>query len=110
MDTMMLPVPLTKHEIDQFKDELAELVQLQIEAQSAEGFRKTQFKKQQTQTTAKIQVLAGTIKRGTKEQAVEIRRVKNFQTGTLEIYRQDTGELVLSRQLTPEERQLSLEE
>lgn len=108
METRTLPVKLTRDELDQRRDQLAstwsEIVGAEQAKTDAASFAAKQIKE--------LKSTAGGIVREIREKAehriVECEWATNDERGVKDLVRQDTGEVVETRQLRPEDRQATL--
>jgi uncharacterized phage infection (PIP) family protein YhgE len=107
-ETKILPVELTNEQIKERGEALAkvtkELDDTSAEAkQSAAGYRE-----QLGGLHAEATRLAHVIESGVEDQDVEVKTEKDYDRGTIETVRIDTGEVLLTEQMTEEERQQQL--
>lgn len=94
----------------QLSQEMSERV---IEAQEIEDEKKavaSSYKKRADACTMMIRTLARKVKDGYEYRSVSCEMIFDRRSGEVHYYRLDTGEHVRSRQMTPEERQMSIDE
>jgi hypothetical protein len=103
--TKKLPVLLTEDELRERGDALAESVEKtaalaeEKKAQDAEINGKIKLSKEITRKLSRI------IASKTEDREVECEITKDFERGTVTVHRCDTGEVVETRAMSPEERQ-----
>jgi hypothetical protein len=106
--TQSLPVKLTEPEIVGLAREAAEKQQrleaLEQEKKSTSASYKAQIEGERTL----LKHLASVITSGTDMRSVECREVRDHRRGTVAHVRQDTGETIILRPMTAEERQTEL--
>lgn len=103
-----LPVDLSTMEVRERSLELSSKI---AEARALEARRKaaaSEFKASDQEIRARIDELAESVKSGRESRQVECRWSRNESLGRMELARMDTGEVIESRALTPEERQIKM--
>jgi hypothetical protein len=117
VQTMMLPVALTHEEVFVRSQELSAAVS-EGEKKSAEletfvEQSKATKKRLETEVevlSLRVRHLATVVRSAREDRPVEIRRDYDYVAGKVETVRLDTGEIVGTRGLTDEERQLAFRE
>jgi hypothetical protein len=109
-DTMNLPVALTNDELDQRRDCLANLVAERARVENEKKNNVAEFSKRIKEIESDLYEVAHEIRTRSENRDVVITRRKNFRLGVEEVIRDDTGEIVNSRPLRAEERQMQLGE
>jgi hypothetical protein len=101
----ILPVKLTKDELREKGEKLAELIG-QAEALKTEAKdRAKDYRDQLEILSEETGHLASIVRAKAEDRDVECRVEKNFDRGVVETFRNDTGETVSTETLTEEERQ-----
>jgi hypothetical protein len=105
METRTLRCRLTERELLERGHRLASL---HAEISSLEDARRSsasEYKSQIDLAEAQLSAIAREVRSGAQERQVEVRREKDFDRNVEEVIRLDTGEVVETRALTPQERQ-----
>ena len=101
--TMKLPVKMTDDEVKARAHEAAELV-LELDlAKADEADRKKAWKAAHESKERYLRDLSESVRTRTEQRLVEVDEVPCVGRATMEVYRRDTGELVLSRPMTEAE-------
>lgn len=106
--TMQLPVKLTDEELQIRSRELAEKL-TEIEAVDEDrASAMAAFKARKDKLVLDSRRLTRIVRTGQEEREVHVTETKNWERGTIETIRLDTGEVVSSRPMNPSERQEAL--
>lgn len=108
METRNLPVTLTTEDLDQRRDKLAALVREHAEVEQEKKDATAAFSKRLKEIDRVIAQVAHEIREKAEYRGVPVTKQKNFRLGVEEIIRTDTYEVVDSRSLHPDERQVHL--
>jgi hypothetical protein len=107
--TEILPVPLTDAEHKEISQRMAaanqEIAQIEIDLKAV----KSQFKSRKESAEARRNECSDFINAGHQQKQVECSLVKDFNENTITLIRQDTGEIVRTRTMSPPERQRGLD-
>ncbi len=103
-----LPVKLTKDEIAEQGQRLAQLLQDQGELERAHKDTKTQLKADEDKAQALVIDCAAVIRSGEEVRPVEVEIRADFKAGMVAVVRLDTGKTVTTRKLSDDERQKRL--
>ena len=106
METQRLPCKLTQQQLDERRDRMAEQVeQLAIlEAEKKDNAARSKAKIEALEL--ELAAVAYEIRTRSEQREVEIRHEKDYQQGIDETIRQDTGEIISTRVMSPQERQV----
>lgn len=108
METRTLPVKLTEEELAQRRDKLAELVR---DHTLAEQKKKDEASKHKT-IVDKLEECMSAVAREIREKSqyipVQVSKEVDQGEGVENTIRMDTGEVIATRQLTPQEKQVKL--
>ena len=108
MPTEMLPCVLTADEAASRAQELATLVRKIEEEESAAKAAAAAARDSLKEMDSDLRRLARVVREGREDRQVEVRASRNLTTGTFEVVRLDTGVVIRTRPLTPEELQIPL--
>jgi hypothetical protein len=108
MQTRNLPVELTKDEIRLRGEELARKHAEWDEVENARKTAQTEAKGKIERIEAESKLLANNIRTGREYRDIEVREVRNDTTLSMDLVRQDTGEVIESRPLRTDELQTTI--
>jgi hypothetical protein len=108
METRHLPVELTEAELNQRRDILAGLVRDHTHTEVEKKEAATRHANKLKEIQKSMAITAKEIRNKAEDREVPVTRVKNFTLGVEEIRRVDTGEIVDSRALGPDEKQVPM--
>jgi hypothetical protein len=108
MITRTLPVELTKDEIRMRGESLARKHAEWDAVESARKAAMTHAKSEEELLENDMQLLAEAIRTGKEYRDIEVREVRNDAALSMDLVRQDTGEVIEQRALRPEELQVKL--
>lgn len=103
-----IPVNLTDTEIRQYGKDLASVLDKLSDVRAEKKEADADFKKRIQEIESTVRDLTRKISTGKEERKVPLKAVENKSKWEVDIYREDTGELVRSRPMTAEERQANL--
>jgi hypothetical protein len=106
--TQWLPVKLTDDEVAERADALARTLRELATADMNHKLAASKHRKQVKTLRDEIAELGREVESRKTERDVEVDDVPDYDCGVMERIRLDTGELVASRVMTPEERQQGL--
>jgi hypothetical protein len=108
METRHLPCALTRSEVEERADKLARLVKDRdaIDAERKQVAR--DYKTRMDDLSKEIGQLSEQVRSKREWRDVECTKERNEERGTVDFVRVDTGEVVESRALHPDERQVKL--
>lgn len=106
----MLKCEFTREELEEFAGQMARAVAEQEAASADLESVKTQIKYRITEASGTITSSAEKIRSGYEYRPVDVTTTKDFIDGTVTAARHDTGEVILSRKMTDEERQIAFPE
>lgn len=104
----MLPVRLSEQELRERGDQLASITQDVTTEQQRQADTKAQMKARLTELEARRTQLAITISRRAEDREVLVTLRLDYRAGRASEVRNDTGEEILTRQITDAERQRHL--
>lgn len=108
METRSLPVKLTQDEYTARADELARQVGRFDEVESTRKAQQTDFKSQLETIEGAIKSLSRIVRDKTEYREIRVYESRNDTALTMDIIRDDTGEVVESRPLRKDELQANL--
>jgi hypothetical protein len=106
METQRLPCKLTQQQLDERRDKMAEQIERLATLEAAKKDAAAQAKAKIEALELELATIAYEVKTRSEIREVEVRREKDYQEGIEETIRQDTGEIVATRVMTPQERQV----
>jgi len=106
--TETLPVPLTPQEERQRAHELVEAMQARDQARMRLSELSREIKAEVQEIEQTIARLAAAVRSGTEPRQVEVSEMADPGAGIVSVVRGDTGEVIRTRAMTPEERQETL--
>lgn len=106
--TLELPVPLTLEERASFGDQLATLHGLEEDELAEQAQEKAAMKERLLSIANRRHKLAGLLRRGSENRPVKVEVVADYEAGVARGIRVDTGEVLTTRALRDEERQMPL--
>jgi hypothetical protein len=104
----MLPVRLSEPELRERGDQLASVTQDVTTEQQRQTDMKAQMKARLSELEARRTQLAITISRREEDREVLVTLLVDYRAGRVTEVRNDTGEAILTRHITDEERQRNL--
>jgi len=114
-ETRDLYVILTPAELETRKNEMAAAERVLYEAEQAETLaafeykeKKAALQKATSTARARLSVLGRTVREKRETRAVEVLEHLNHEAQTVDTVRTDTGEIIESRRMTPDELQTSI--
>jgi len=108
METRNLPVKLTTDEMDQRRDKLAALVREHAAVEEEKKDSTAAYGKQLKKLSTDMSAIAREIRERCENREVRVVIQKNLAAGLEEVTRSDTGEVIDSRALGPDELQADL--
>lgn len=109
MKTESLPVPLTQEEIAERADRMATALRKITELEIEKKAKNDEIKHKKEELEKDIAVWASQVREKAENREVEIELQSNWETGQIETFRLDTGELIRTRPMTPSEKQKTFE-
>lgn len=108
MHTADLPVQLSAEEMLDAAKQLADHIVKIDELQGRLEEHRAGIRGEQKALKKAVSQLAFQLRSGTRSDEVQLEDRANWEDGTVETFRLDTGELIGERDMTPKERQRSL--
>jgi hypothetical protein len=104
--TEILPVRLTPVELAARADELANLLQKRDQVDEEKSAANSRFKMQFDEIDTRMSALGRELRDKEVPREVEVTRTMNYSEKIVETVRNDTGELVRTRSMSPDELQM----
>ena len=103
-----LPVQIADEDRSRTGVKLAETIHRRLVLLDGEAERRKTTNEEAKELEQQIEALAERVRTGYQMESVPVQEIADYDSGSIEIWRQDSGERVHSREINDDEKQLNL--